>query len=205
MISLFFHPVTDVRISAVQRAFSEGLGMNQLLAYGVAGLLAIGGTCLGGDEWSRFRGPNGSAVSMETNLPMTWSDEKGVLWKTKLPGPGSSSPIVIGDRIFITAYSGYGDLAPDIDAGEQKDLGFHVICVNRTSGRILWQKPVQPRLPESPFRPPGKEPHPMAIPRVLRPRTERGFIRSLGKRGCSRSTSRGSSFGIPTSDRTLTG
>ncbi len=133
--------------------------MNQLLAHGVAGLLAIGGICLAGDEWSRFRGPNGSAVSKETDLPTAWSDEKGVLWKTRLPGAGSSSPIVIGDRIFITAYSGYGDLAPDIDAGEQKDLGLHVIGLDRTSGRILWQKPVQPKLPEAPFRPPGTASH----------------------------------------------
>ena len=178
--------------------------MNQLLAYGVAGLLAIVGTCLGGDEWSRFRGPNGSAVSTETALPTAWSDEKGVIWKTRLPGPGSSSPIVIGDRIFITAYSGYGDLAPDIDAGEQKDLGFHVLSLDRDERANPVAETGSAQAPGS--LPSGLlEPHPMATPRVLRPRTESEFIRSLGRPECLPSTSRAISFGTLMSDRTWTG
>ena len=59
-------------------------------------------------DWSRFRGPNGAAVSDARGLPVKWDDRSGVIWKSPLPGPGSSSPIVVGDRVLLTCYSGYG-------------------------------------------------------------------------------------------------
>ena len=59
-------------------------------------------------DWSRFRGPNGSAVSDARGVPTEWSDSTNLAWKTPLPGPGSSSPIIVGDRVFVTCYSGYG-------------------------------------------------------------------------------------------------
>ena len=133
--------------------------MRRLLSSGLALLTAIGSVCLAESDWSRFRGPNGSAISDEENFPTTWSDDKGVVWKTRLPGPGASSPIVVGDRVLLTSYSGYGEVPPDIDAGESEKLKRHVICVDRESGRILWQKSVKPKLPETPFRPPGTSTH----------------------------------------------
>ena len=69
-------------------------------------LLTITSLVLTAADWTRFRGPNGAAVSQESNLPTKWSDEDGVVWKRELPGPGSSSPITVGDRIFLTCYSG---------------------------------------------------------------------------------------------------
>ena len=55
------------------------------------------------DAWTRFRGPDGSGVSTEAvSTPTTWSDTENLKWKTALPGPGSSSPIVVGDKIFLT-------------------------------------------------------------------------------------------------------
>ena len=59
-------------------------------------------------DWSRFRGPDGSAVSDARGVPTDWSDSTNLAWKTELPGPGSSSPIIVGDRVFVTCYSGYG-------------------------------------------------------------------------------------------------
>ena len=56
----------------------------------------------------RFLGPHGNSVSQETGLPTTWSATENVVWKTALPGFGSSSPITVGDKIFLTCYSGYG-------------------------------------------------------------------------------------------------
>src|SRR6185295_726064 len=50
---------------------------------------------LTGADWPRFRGPNGSGISAETDLPASWSEKEGLLWKAELPGPGSSSPIVL--------------------------------------------------------------------------------------------------------------
>src|SRR5688572_23408610 len=59
-------------------------------------------------DWPQFRGPKGSAVSTETGLPTTWSASENIIWQTKLPGHGTSSPVVVGKRVFLTCYSGYG-------------------------------------------------------------------------------------------------
>ena len=60
------------------------------------------------EDWLRFRGPSGSGVSAETdNLPVRWSPSANLAWKAELPGAGVSSPIVVGDRVFLTCYSGY--------------------------------------------------------------------------------------------------
>ncbi|MEX2560886.1 MAG: PQQ-binding-like beta-propeller repeat protein [Pirellulales bacterium] len=99
-------------------------------------------------DWPRFRGPNGSAVSDETGLATTWSPSENVLWKTELPGPGSSSPITTGGRVFLTCYTGYGI---DRNApGEPEDLERHLICLDQKDGRVLWQRSIKAKLPEDP-------------------------------------------------------
>ncbi len=66
-------------------------------------LVAIGlATMARGDDWPQFRGPNGSATSAEKHLPATWDADKNVAWKAKLPGYAWSSPIVWGDKVFVT-------------------------------------------------------------------------------------------------------
>ncbi|MEO2046834.1 MAG: PQQ-binding-like beta-propeller repeat protein [Pirellulales bacterium] len=74
-----------------------------------------------GSDWPRFRGPNGSGISSDkAPMPVVWSESKNLKWKRALPGPGSSCPIVLGDRIFVTSWSGYG-LSQD-NPGEQTQL-----------------------------------------------------------------------------------
>jgi outer membrane protein assembly factor BamB len=89
-------------------------------------------------DWPQFRGPDRSGVSKETGLPLEWSATKNVLWKTALPGPGSSSPIVYGDHVYVTCYSGYG-LDPKAP-GNLADLKRHLVCVARDSGKVLWDR-----------------------------------------------------------------
>lgn len=79
--------------------------------------------------WPGWRG-DGSGVSREQNLPQYWSAEDGVAWKTALPGAGHSSPIIWGDRIFLTAA---------LNGGTNRI----VVCLDRNSGRELWQRDVQ--------------------------------------------------------------
>jgi len=67
-------------------------------------------------------------------------------WKVALPGPGSSSPIVVGDRIFVTCWSGYG--VDRGNPGDQKALRLHLICLDRNTGKTIWDKAVEPTLPE---------------------------------------------------------
>lgn len=93
-------------------------------------------------DWSQFRGPSGNGISTSTGLPTEWSAEKNITWKTKLPGRGSSSPVLFGDQIFLTAYSGYG-LTLD-EGGTPSDLRLHVIAINRKNGQIMWDESVPP-------------------------------------------------------------
>ncbi|MCH9655628.1 MAG: PQQ-like beta-propeller repeat protein [Planctomycetes bacterium] len=101
-------------------------------------------------DWMRFRGPNGSGVSDEKQaMPVKWSDQKNLKWKAALPGRGSSSPIIVGDKVFITCWSGYG--MNRSDPGDQKNLRRHLVCLDRKSGKILWDKSVKPVLPEDTY------------------------------------------------------
>ena len=115
-------------------------------------LLALAGASFAaqGDEWTQFRGPGGAGVATAEGLPTTWDSQKNIVWKAELPGPGTSSPVILGNRIFLTCYSGY---AESIDnPGDQEQLMRHVVCVDRASGAILWTKEFKPKLPESEYR-----------------------------------------------------
>ena len=63
---------------------------------------------LSSKDWPEFRGPGRMGVSSASGLPVSWDESKSVAWKIALPGPGSSSPIVYEDRIYLTCYTGYG-------------------------------------------------------------------------------------------------
>jgi len=97
-----------------------------------------------GADWPRFRGPDGSGISPEKDLPVSWT-AKDVAWKTDLPGPGASSPVFIGDRIFLTVWSGYA--VPGQPRGREADLKHTLICLDRKTGQVLWTKDVPAKLP----------------------------------------------------------
>lgn len=120
----------------------------------LAGLSLNSLWCQAGD-WSRFRGPNGTGVSPDsTPTPVVWSPTQNIKWRVELPGEGVSCPIVVGDKIFVTAYSGYG-----YTRGEQKDLKRHLVCLDRATGKTLWQTSVEPVLPEDPYSGAGVPQH----------------------------------------------
>jgi outer membrane protein assembly factor BamB len=102
-------------------------------------VVALSLVCLlGGADWSRFRGAGGLGMSEETGLPTTWSPTENIVWKMKLPGPGTSSPVIVGDRIFLTSYSGY---ALEVEnPGDIDKLARHVVALDRKTGKPLWQK-----------------------------------------------------------------
>lgn len=79
------------------------------------------------DNWPQFRGPSGQGESTEKNLPLKWSATDNIAWKTEIPGWGHSSPIVWQDHVFITATSKDG-------------VSCHAICLDRKTGKILWDK-----------------------------------------------------------------
>lgn len=87
------------------------------------------------DGWTRFRGSDGTGVA-KAAVPLHWSATENVKWQLDLPGPGSSSPIVWGDRVFVTCYTGYGD-GKNANA-TPFDLVRHLLCVDLGSGKPLW-------------------------------------------------------------------
>ena len=92
-----------------------------------------------GADWLQFRGVNGNSVA-SGRPPVEWTTQGGVAWKAEIPGRGVSSPIVVGDRIFVTCYSGYG--FDQREPGDINDLKRHLVCVDRKSGELLWENPV---------------------------------------------------------------
>jgi outer membrane protein assembly factor BamB len=119
---------------------------------------AIVTTNLHAEDWLRFRGQDGSGVSAsDTSFPEEFDDTKNVNWKIELPGAGASSPIIVGDRIFVTCYSGYGEERDN--PGEMKDLRRHVVCFNKSDGSKIWQKDYKPEVEEDPFQGMGVPEH----------------------------------------------
>ena len=81
---------------------------------------------LTGADWTQFRGTDTSGVSADANVPTSIGDN--IAWTAELPGRGLSGPIVVGQRVFLTASSGY-----------QQDR-LHVLCFDASSGKNLWER-----------------------------------------------------------------
>ncbi|MEZ6066054.1 MAG: PQQ-binding-like beta-propeller repeat protein [Planctomycetaceae bacterium] len=96
--------------------------------------------------WTRFRGPSGDGVAATSGLPLTWSASENILWKSPLPGAGASSPVVWGDRAYLTCYSGY--FVPDQPGGSLSDLRRHLLAIRLSDGKVLWDQAVPAKLPE---------------------------------------------------------
>ncbi len=87
-----------------------------------------------GQEWTRFRGPDGSGIGKGESIPVSFT-EADYVWKVKLPGSGHSSPALWGDRVFLTCTQ---------DARKQRE----VVCLDATSGKQLWST----KMPFTPYR-----------------------------------------------------
>ena len=99
---------------------------NRRLWFALIVLLTVYGRTDAGD-WPRFRGPNGEGVATDKDVPVKWSDEN-ILWKTRIPGVGHSSPIIHGDRLFVQSASEDGK-------------GRWLLCLDADKGNLLWKSP----------------------------------------------------------------
>ena len=104
----------------------------------------------GGADWTQFRGPSGTGVAGEGKPPTRWTANENVKWKVALPGPGSSSPITLGERVFVTCYSGYG--ADQNDPGSPEKLTRHLVCYDKATGKKNWIADVPAVTPEDAYR-----------------------------------------------------
>ena len=109
------------------------------------------------DNWPQWRGPRGQGVSEEKNLPLEWSPTKNIKWKTPVPGRGHSSPIVWGNRVFVTT-SIEGPAIPGAAAvkhvinnqvvklpdttGAERSHTLKLMCIDVETGKVLWEQTV---------------------------------------------------------------
>src|SRR5689334_21015501 len=119
--------MSTVSFSQRQKTMSKlSLGMKSYLA--VCGLLACAWTCFG-EPWPRFRGPNGTGICGDKDVPVQWNGKDGLLWQTGIPGTGNSSPVVWGNRLFLESASA---------DGKERLL----LCLDTADGKILWSRAV---------------------------------------------------------------
>ena len=94
-------------------------------------LLSLSFSALAGD-WTNWRGPNYNGATTATGLPTKFSKTKNIAWKTALPGASAATPIIVGDRVFLTAAQ-----IEDSGSGKGRLLA---MCLDRKSGKILWER-----------------------------------------------------------------
>jgi outer membrane protein assembly factor BamB len=123
------------------------------ISLGFAALSFFAGKASAGN-WPQWRGPDGSGISNEKNLPSEWSPGKNIKWKTAIDGRAHSSPIVWGNKVFVTTAiegvevpgakavkhtsDGKEFLHPD-SVGSNRKHTFKVVALDRDSGKIVWQ------------------------------------------------------------------
>jgi len=109
-------------------------------------------------DWPSWRGPLGTGEAPDANPPISWSETENVMWKTPLPGHGKSTPIVVGDKIFVQAALPLREATAEELAARPKSedarteptkevYGFLVLALDRKSGEVVWETTVTERLP----------------------------------------------------------
>ncbi len=106
--------------------------------------------------WPGWRGPLGTGEGIQSNPPIVWSEEENIRWKVAIPGLGHSTPVIAGNRLFLTSAEPIGDaMAPRYSTapGSHDNLPvthrhqFLVICIDRSTGKRLWQTKVHEAVP----------------------------------------------------------
>jgi len=92
----------------------------------------------GADYWPAWRGPDATGVAGNSNPPLTWSETENIKWKVKVPGQGLSTPVIWADKIFfLTA----------VNSDKEGAYKFDFVCMDRNTGKILWQKTTREEVP----------------------------------------------------------
>ncbi len=151
-----------MRSAGVVRARIVVLTLPFMFCYTVVASLASDA-----DSWPYWRGPAADGMAVG-DAPLKWNDTDNVRWKTAIPGKGNSSPVIWGDKIFLTTAIPTGLLAktdaaaaPSAqegrrgrsfgDTGPQPEQKFDVLCLDRKTGKVLWQKTAKVATPHEGF------------------------------------------------------
>lgn len=127
-----------------------------------------GASSRAGGDWPQFRGPAGTGVSQDAPLPLEWSKDKHLAWKTPIPGMGWSQPIALGSLVFVTSAVSDKPQTPKDYASGTSDpytingakaaapeltVQWKVFALDLQSGAILWEKTVASGKPKYPIHP----------------------------------------------------
>lgn len=97
------------------------------------------------DDWPHWRGEQGNGVSTTATPPVSWSETENVKWKVRLPGLGSSTPVVWKDRVYVTTSVPIGDTDERLPVHR-----FEVLCYNRHTGELVWNQTAVEERPHEP-------------------------------------------------------
>ncbi len=138
-----------------------------LLSLGLAHLGAFGDAVE--DSWPTWRGPNGDGIALRGDPPVTWSESENIKWKVELKGSSDSTPVVWGDRMFLTmavpsveepetpqpadAPTGQRRRGPPRVPAPTVPYKFILICLDRQTGDVLWERTAQEQVPHEGHHP----------------------------------------------------
>lgn len=114
--------------------------------------------------WPQWRGPLGTGVALDADPPTEWSEEKNIRWKVEIPGQGHSTPVIWGDRIYLTTAIPFGepvDPVPDDAPGAHDNASvtrrqeFAAMALDRRTGRPLWRRTLRKGVPHAVFHKSG--------------------------------------------------
>jgi outer membrane protein assembly factor BamB len=129
----------------------------------VASFLTVGLSAAGAADWPQFRGPNGAATSAEKDLPTEWTATKNIAWKAQVPGYAWSSPIVVGDKVFLTTAASEKQTKPSAGGGgggggfgrdrkpPEVTYQWLVYCLNAADGKVIWKQTAVEQKPTIPI------------------------------------------------------
>ena len=135
----------------MRSAYTATVSSTAALLLLVSSLDAQQGRAPGADSWGHWRGPSQTGVAAGA-APVRWSDTSNVAWKVEIPGRGHSSPVIWGDRIFVTtavptgrkaepsAAADRGGRRSDTGAGAREEHRFDVLALDRATGKTLWRQ-----------------------------------------------------------------
>lgn len=122
--------------------------------------LTCGSVAAANTDWPWFRGPLGTGTSEEKGLPATWDPKTNVAWVAEVPGYGWSSPIVKGDKVFVTSFvppkgAAITKIGFYLEPGKVPDgeCRWVVCCFDRSTGKPLWEKTAHKGTPARPIHP----------------------------------------------------
>jgi outer membrane protein assembly factor BamB len=107
-------------------------------------------------DWPRWRGPEADGMA-RGDAPLRWSDQERIAWKATIPGKGHSSPVVWGDRVFVTtavpSTASASDAQRAIGSGSVPEHRFMLLCLDRKTGKVLWERVARVETPHESHHP----------------------------------------------------